>query len=259
MAPRRSAPRRLVTLIALVTILPLGLLLGFGWRWLADDRQREQDQTRERLLIPTDRIVAALERSLASTEQDLSRDRRDWPQDAVVVEIEGDDVSAYPSSRLAYWPTAVRLREARPDTFDAVDQLELVQQNGATDAALRRLLVAPDRATRATADFRLAGTMARAGRIDAALAAYARLTDVDDIGIEQVPIGLAARYRRCKLFETAARERELQVEATTLTAELVAGRWPVTSAVYTVYADQAWRWRADKRSVAASEQLAEAV
>src|SRR5829696_2398864 len=101
---RAGAPRRLVALIAAITIVPLAVFLWLGVRLLDQDRRLERQQARERLQTASDLVVATLQRAAASTDQKLASGAGDWPDGAVAVTFRDNRIDVSPPRRTAFLP-----------------------------------------------------------------------------------------------------------------------------------------------------------
>jgi signal transduction histidine kinase len=258
---RTRPSAQLIGLIAAVTVVPLITLLWVGWRLFEQDRVLEHQQVRQRVERGADLLVAALQRSIATSEQEIGGGASDMPPGGVAVTFRDDVIEALPPGRVAYLPRVRSLREAPADAFARGEALEFQQQdlNGAV-TLFREQTHTVDPAIRTGAWLRLARTFQKARRTDEALDAYAQVTGIDDVTVEGVPAALAARYARCKLFETHNRADDLHSEAGALDAALHSGRWPLTAPVYWLYSADAAKWSgADPGRWRNEESLAAAI
>jgi signal transduction histidine kinase len=259
--PHPSQPRRAILIaIAAVTIVPLGLLLWLGWRFLDQDRLVERQQAQDRLERAADVAVAALQRAVAATEQRLAGGEHDWPAGAVSLAIGGASVEVWPRGRVAWRPSVQALRESRAETFAEGEAFEFQRHDRA--GAIRvytELAEAADPAIRAGALLRLARNLKADGRIDDAVAAYSRMARIHGVAVAGTAADLAARYGLCKLLQDAGRSVDLRREATALAADLHAAQWPLTGPVYLLYTSDAAAWTGDLRRKTDSETLAAAV
>lgn len=255
-----ATPRKLVALIAGITVVPLGLFVWLGLRLLQQDRALEQQHARDRLHTASDLIVAALQRGIAATEQKVIAGAPEWSEDAVVLTLDRDRIEIVPPRRLAFLPVAPPLRPVRADRFRDGEALEFQQRNwSAAIAAYRTLAASNDPTTRSGALLRLGRTLAAGGRYDDALATYAKLRSVDDVAEAGVPVGLAAAWAICTALERLGRTSHLRAEASRLHADLVSGRWPVSEAAYVTYLADAERWAGIARRSHRAERFATAV
>ena len=81
MLSKKSAlpSRKLGALIAGLTVLPLATLSWLGWRVVEQDRMLEGLQVQQRIERAADLAVAALQRSLASSERRMAEGVPQWP------------------------------------------------------------------------------------------------------------------------------------------------------------------------------------
>jgi signal transduction histidine kinase len=246
-------------LIGGITIVPLATLSWLGWRLLAQDRVLERQQVQQRTERAADMLVAALQRAIAVSEQRLAAGA--GPEGgAVVVTFRDGRVDASPPHGLAYFPVIAPLPEATTAAFANGDDLEFRRRDAAAASTFFGALAeSSDRAVRAGALVRLGRTLRRMGRVDEALSAYDRLSEMDDVAIGGAPAGLVGTYARCRLLE----ERQspgLRTEADRLQRQLQSSRWALTEPVYALYSADAARWAAaDSRGPVAQEVLADAV
>jgi signal transduction histidine kinase len=235
--------RRIVLWIVGMTVTPLSILLFLGWRFLETDRVLADKQAQDRIEQAADRVVLDLQRAVTSSMQRLASDEKDWPPGAVAVTFREGFVSAYPRNRVAWLPVVPALKEAPADVFSAGDSAEFRRADRA--GAIRifeELSHSSDPAVRTGALLRLGPNLEKTGREQEALAIYARLTDVDDIGIAGVPAGIAALYLRCELLRREKRDAELRAAAQRLAAGLEASRWLLTESAYRSYTRYAAKW-----------------
>ena len=257
---RAGAPRKLVALIAAITVVPLGLFVWLGLRLLQQDRALEQQQRRDRLQTASDLIVATLQRSLTSAEQQLASGAAEWPDGVVAVTMYADRVEVVPARRVAFVPIVPPPLHQEDDRFRDAEVLEFQKQDWAGAIRMYRAVAASEPpAFRARALTRLARTLAAARRDEEALSTYGSLRQVDDVAEAGVPIGLAAGWAACSLLERAGRDAELKAHADALYRDLVSGRWPIGEATYLTYLGDAERWAGIRRRSQPSERFAVAI
>jgi signal transduction histidine kinase len=253
-------PRAILVAIAAVTIVPLGLLLWLGWRFLGQERIVQRQQAQDHLERAADVAVAALQRTVAATEQRLAGGERDWPGGAVSLAVDGASVEVWPPGRVAWRPSVPALREARSDTFADGETLEFRRRDRAgAIRAFAELARSADPAVRAGALLRLARNLKAEGRIDDAAAAYSSMIAIHGVAVAGTPAALAARYGLCKLLQDAARPADLRREATALAASLRNAEWLLTAPVYLLYISDAAAWASNLRRSTDSETLAGAL
>src|SRR5687768_7424730 len=103
---RRSSIRTLIATVAAVTIVPLCVLFGVGWRLREQDRSIASQQMAQRVETAADIVAAALARSVAASRQRLEAHAADWPVGAVSIETGPSRFDASPRGRLAWVPQA---------------------------------------------------------------------------------------------------------------------------------------------------------
>ena len=114
---RTRPSAQLIGLIAAVTLVPLITLLWVGWRLFEQDRVLEHQQVRQRVERGADLLVAALQRSIATSEQEIGGGASDMPPGGVAVTFRDDAIEALPPGRVAYLPRVRSLREAPADAL----------------------------------------------------------------------------------------------------------------------------------------------
>jgi hypothetical protein len=149
-------PHRLLSLFLSITLVLAAALVWLGWRILEQDRALEGQRIQERLAQAADLASASLLHSLASLEQQVSAlsvlpdalREREAPEtaqqlgaDALVVAFRPDDVAAFASSRLLYYPGVHSAPPPRSPAFDAAEGFEFRQENYSKAAALYRQLI----------------------------------------------------------------------------------------------------------------------
>jgi signal transduction histidine kinase/tetratricopeptide (TPR) repeat protein len=237
------ALRRLVALIAAITVVPLATLMWLGWRLLEQDRALERQQIQQRVERGADLVVAALQRVIGVSEQRLVGGSQEWSDGAVVVRYRDQAVEAFPRERVAYFPVVPPLREAAVAAFARGEDLEFRQRDlKAAIEIFRELARSSDPAIRAGGLLRLARSLHKAGQVQQAADTYSRLAEIDDVSVGGVPARLIARYGRCKLLEEQNRRAELRAEALDFDRDLRSGRWALTAPVYWLYTGDAAKW-----------------
>ena len=240
----RQPPRRLVALIACLTIVPIGTLLWQASRLLREDRAAERQQIQQRVDRSADLLMSVIERAIAGSAERLTTGSGAWPAGAVAITFQDGRVTISPPGRVAYLPVVPLRREPSPSLFARADDLELRQQDLPGAAAIfRELAGSPDIATQAGAMLRLGGLLQKTGRVEEALETYEKLSEIEDVSIDGVPMGLIGTYKRATLLESQQRRTELRTLAVELTRDLQSGKWPLTWPVYQTYAADAARWR----------------
>jgi len=257
---RARLERRLVALIVAITVVPLAILVWLGWRLIQQDRLLEQQQVQQRVEHAADLLVAALQRALADADRYLGPRPDPLPDGAVVVTFRHQEVEIVPVDRVAFVPIPHALPEPPTAAFASGEALEFRQRDlTAASSSYSELAKSGDPRIRAGALLRLGRTLANAGRTEEALAAYARLRDIDGVAVDTVPVDLIARYARCRLLEELHRAVELRAEADDLGQRLRSGRWSLTRSIYTLYASDVARWLGASGTALEAETLGDAV
>jgi hypothetical protein len=124
MYKRAHPPRTLLAAIVGITVIPLGLLLWLGWRFLEQDRILERQQAQDRLERSADLVIGTVQRSVSAAEQRLATGAAEWPEGAVALTLERGRIEAHPRNRLAYVPHPPSALEPPPETFAEGEALE---------------------------------------------------------------------------------------------------------------------------------------
>jgi signal transduction histidine kinase len=231
---RRSLPLFLAVVVYLAT-----WQVWLTWRLMDQDRNLNEQRSRERLEQLADLAVAQVASTLG--EWDLSLRDLDTlplaaatmarlPRNAELVLLKQQSVTTYPNIALLFVPEPPPAAPF-PEGFEAVDKLEFQEQNyNRAIEALRPLTERP--ATRAEALLRSARLERRLNRPEAALAAYKLLSEETATSSEGVPYGLLAAGARCELLPNG---RAPELAAQQLRAVLLAGRWPLHRETFEFY------------------------
>ena len=228
--------RKIVWVFLAVTCVPAATMLGLGWALLEHDRRLETQYKQERREQAADRAV----RSLQAVLSDPALFQTAPGAGAILV--------FYPSGPMMFRPEFRVFPEASLDVYQEGETIEYRQGDpkGAAEV-YRRLTGAKAPAVRAGAWVRLARTLRKARDHTGALAAYGELARFEDVAAAGWPATLAAAWGRCTILEDLKREEELRESARWLRQRLDEGRWPLTRAVYDIFAEDAERWTGEKR------------
>ena len=249
-------PRRLLVLFLAVTLAPAAGLVWLGWRLLEQERSLEAQRRLERREQGAERIVGVLRERLAASRQGLGNPALALPptvDDAVVVVFGAGPVRAEPPSRLLYYPSVESSRSAArtpPQGVFAPGERHEFREKDYAQAirVFERLADSADPVTRAGAYLRLARNRRKAGDVERALDAYARLAQAEGATLDGVPADLVARRARCSLLEALGRMGEMRREAADLHDDLFRGRWRLTRAVFELHDDEVATWLGHARS-----------
>jgi len=247
-------PRHLLLLFLAVTLVPATGLVWMGWRLFQQDRALAVQRIQERRERAADLIVTALQQRISEAEQHLARpsiaEDIAPDDDALLVIFEPGSIEAQPKNRLPYYPFMPPRSEPPERLFSRGEEYEFRSQDYARAiAGFRELAQSKDPAVRAGAQLRIARNLRKSGQLEAALAAYEELAGLESITVGGVPAGLVARRARCALLAGLERNEELQREAQELYADLRGGRWPLSHAIYHVYAQEVSDWLGGDREI----------
>jgi len=234
-----SLPRLSLLYLGLL-VIPAATLIMLGLRLLEQDRAISAQRAVERREAAADRAARALELLLADLDRQLLSGSA--PEGSVRLAVTGSSMEARPAHLAPWLPEPLRLEEADTSAFQEAEALEF---RGAGEKALpiyERLSRSASAGVRAGALLRLARVHRRAGRVDAALAAYRQLSRADTIAFERMPADLLARRALCDLLQESGGGAELSREANSLHDDLLAGRWRLDRVSWTLAAEQAGRW-----------------
>jgi signal transduction histidine kinase len=219
-------PKSLLLILVLLTLVSVSTVGWFGFKLLEQDRMVQAQRRQERLEQAADRIAATLRGTLAETGERLSA----WittpppagkPEDGVLLTVDENSVTAYPTGRLLYYPAPSNEPEAPPEVFAQGELLEFLQAQPAKAAdAYGALAESKNPAVRAGALLRLARVLAKLGRRDESRAAYTRLAAITGVRVAGAPAELVARHA---LGDASLRQ------------DLLAGRWHLTRGQFEFY------------------------
>jgi signal transduction histidine kinase len=251
-------PRHLVVLFLGIALILVSALAWLGWRMFQQDRALERQRVQVRLEQAADIVAGGLTRRFGTIENDLAAIATLPPDHvpdsasglvarfsagAVVLVMSHDGLSAFPSGRLRFYPTAARTPQPDPRVFAAGEALEFRRSDLAGAArAFRALARSSDPLVRSAALLRLARVERKAGRLSAALAAYDALDGLGSTPAGGLPAALVARHASLAVLSDLERPDTLRRRALALLADLRAGRWRLSRAQYEYYRGEACRW-----------------
>jgi signal transduction histidine kinase len=202
---------------------------------MEQDRNLEQQHSRERLDQIADLAVAELARGLGDWDLGLheldalppsARLPANLPASATFILISDGSVRTYPRRPLLFVPDVPLTQAQAPHAFDVAAELELREQR--YDSALAALApLVKDPATRPEALLRIARMQRKAGRLDAALETYLLLGGETAINPSGTPYALLASSARCRILIEIGRRQQASTEAQSLRTALLEGRWPL--------------------------------
>lgn len=245
---KRSRGSRLWTprvLLAAFLALTLGLalaLLWSGWRMIEKDRALLDQSIAERRETAADDAVTLLRQELSSLLGRLEGLAVDDAADAVIAEFTSSGVRRR-SGRLPFVPSVGESPVPQSEVLAKADRLEFAEGNiSQAIAILEPLVRARDPQIRAEGHLRLARNYRKGGNIKAALEAYTRLEQERGVRLDGVPAELVAQRAHCIVLAELKREAELRRESCALLAQLRAGTWQISHAVYQLHKEDAAAW-----------------
>ena len=132
-------PRHLVVLFLGIALILVSTLAWLGWRLFQQDRALEQQRVQVRLEHAADVVAAELTRRLSSIEDELAglstvaspalpdsarQFAAQFSHDAVVLVLDENELAAYPSGRLLYYPATTPVPEPDASVFARGEALE---------------------------------------------------------------------------------------------------------------------------------------
>ena len=228
--------RRILVLLAVATLIPMGALAWLGVRMLAQDRDIERQRRREALEVAAGRLALDIDRRLQEIEDRLAR--------GVGVRLLATGLESDGQSAILYQPESPP-EIIQPAAVKEVEAAEFQRRDLAAVAIVyRRMAAASDPAERAAALVGLGRVLRQQRDREGALRAYRDLEQLGPVAVGGQPAGLVALQGLCKVFEEAG-DRDAHVRATQdLAKALSAGGWPIDRATFDLYADMTARWGA---------------
>ncbi len=226
---RRSLPLFLGVVACLVV-----WQVWLTWRLMQQDRNLGSQRSHERLQQVADLAVTRLAGTLDNWDLSLRGMDRLPPQRAlperpvpVLLLFTPGSVAVYPSRPLLFVPDPPAAPDEIRHAFDAADQLEFRDQK--YDRAIQVLdTLASQTATRPEALLRVGRMERNRNRMDAALAAFDRLSRENAISLSGTPYGLLAARARCEILAALGNTSRAAEAADALRSALLAGRWPLS-------------------------------
>jgi signal transduction histidine kinase len=250
--------QRLIAGFVLVVLVPALAIVWLGIRLIEQDRAVAHRQLRERRAVAAERLIAALELAVSTSERRFLGDGAGSgiPPDegAVTLTMRAGNVDVYPRGRVLYFPVLPVAPEADA-VFATAESLEFREHDlrGAA-TAYGALTASPEASIRAGALLRQARTLRKAGRPDEALSVYSALARLTTARVAGLPAELVARRARCLVLHDLARLDELGNEARALQADLAASRWPLDRGTFLGYSAEADRWAGTRAAIASDRR-----
>jgi len=243
----RAQRRKIPVLLAVATLLPIGVLSWLAFRILQQDRDVERQRGRQRLEVVAGRLALDIDRRFQDLEEELARGPSG---NAVGVRFRSSGLDARGAFRPLYQPVG-SVDDPAPSSYLEPAQIAEFQRHdlGEASATYKRLAESRDPAARASALIGLARVLRQRGDRAGALAAYADLQQLDALVVGGQPAALIARQGRCKVLEESGARDELRRAADDLAHALNTGGWPIDRATFDVYHEMLERWHAPAPSV----------
>jgi signal transduction histidine kinase len=240
-------PRHLLAFFALVTVVPAAVLAWLGWQVIGLDERLDLQRAEERLEGIADRITADLSQELTNIARQLPAWVTAPPpalaSGAVVVRFGPGGMTQRAGAPLVFVPLADEPQEPPATIWAAAEILE--QREGDLAGAARAfesIAMSADPAIRAGALVRLAGTLRRIGRLDAALDAYRQLSAMAAVSVMGEPAALVGRAGECRVLDAMGRRDDLTRAADALARDLIASRWAIDKGTYEFRMSEVSRW-----------------
>lgn len=227
--------RRLGWLLAVTTLVPIGLLSWLGVWILRQDRAADSQRQREALGVAAGRLALDIERRLQDVEEQLARG-------------EGVPLAAAGPISTAERPLLYRAAVDPPVLPDSpllvvAEAHEFRSRDfGRAATAFRALAQSADTRLRAAALLGLGRVLRKTGDHGGALRAYAELDALGHVMVAGQPASLVARQGRGRIFEETGDRVKLGQEAAALSQALARGDWPIDRPTFEVYQELVRRW-----------------
>lgn len=243
MTSQGAPPRTILVLLLAVTLGPAIGLIVLGWQLIVQDRALAAQRLAELREQVADRALTSLSQTLATVSQRLAEVQLKPGEGALLASIAEGRVSSVSGDPLLFDEHPTSLPEAAREPFSQGEIAEF-QSSRLSQAAdnYRGLTKHPNSAIRAAAWMRLARVLRKSSDHDAALRAYREASTFKDLTFAGVPVDLAARAATCALLSAANQKKELGTQASSLAADLYAGKWRLDRAKYESYAAEVSKW-----------------
>jgi hypothetical protein len=188
----RSSRAVLAVFLGVATLSSV-LLAALGWLLLRQDRDLENTRSQERRQQGADRFASLVQASLnePALEAGAATATHALPPGSLLITLTGSDLSVNRGSLVYYPYDPVPALEASPQVFEEGERLEYrMEDHTAAAREYTRLTASPDAAVRAGALGRLARVQRKLLAVDAALATYDRLAEI------QEPVRIDCVFRR---------------------------------------------------------------
>ena len=217
------APRSLLVILFLLTLVSLSAVSWFGWRLLAQDAVVERQRSQDHLEQAADHVVAAMRTWLDAGDEQLAAL-------GPVFAVTANSLDALPPVHLLYRSFPATDPEAPAEVFAEGEALEF--QQGQPESAADwygRLAKSGKAAVRAGALLRLSRVQHKLGREQQSRDAAQRLAGIPGVMVAGAPAELVARIA---LLQMTGEAREA------IRQDLLRGRWPLTHGQFEFYWSQ---------------------
>jgi signal transduction histidine kinase len=235
-----AGTQKIRLLLAVATLIPIGVLTWLGVHILAQERDVELQRERESLEIAAGRLALAVELQFRDIENQLTR--------GTGLRFIAAGIEASRDFPVLFQPEASRASAGHQQSLSVFSDAEIEehQHKNLTEAATayRRLSESRDPAIRGGGLLRLARVLRKQGDSPGALQAYDQLAELGAMPVEGDAASLIARQGRAKTFEETGASEELQREARDLARVLYAGGLPIDRITFGSYCDLLERWGA---------------
>ena len=238
-------PRHLLALFAVVTLVPVVVLLWLGWKVIQQDRDLDGPRARARLERTATRVADGLTHEIHATIDALPSWVVSPPasigQDAALIHIDGAGGVIVRGAPLPFVSVAPEAAEPTADVWDAGESAEVRGDFHTAAGIFGNLTSSLDPAVRAGALLRLAGDLRQLRQFDRALTAYRSLAAID-VRVAGEPAELIGRMAACEMLDALDRRDQLKADAAALAADLAKGRWALDRGTFEFRSNQLRAW-----------------
>lgn len=256
--------RRLVVVFVIFVLLP-GIVLGvFALRALRQETLLAQNQVRQKLQSIADRIGRDLDRDFRQWQEALAsfagekatdkgrlpeivRQAVESPGSGVVIRLDEQQFSAFPSGQVLYIPQGVSVPGMSPKRLPAsiarIEIVEAAQKDYLRAIRLyQELLRSCDAALRPLILHRLARTYRKAGRLDDAVRTFMEMEHSASTDTGELPLDLVARSELCSISAEQGIAGELASNIMAFYRDLAGGKWLLEKVRFVYYSDRCHAW-----------------
>jgi signal transduction histidine kinase len=235
---------RQLTVVFLAVVVPAAAtLVWLGLRLFEQDRILYAQREVERQAANADSVVRVLSQHMVEAERRLAEGNR--LDGTVLLRRTVNGVAVEPRSLVAWWPASPAGTEVPSAPFAQAELLEFGGSASRALSAYNDLAQSASPAIRAGALIRTARIKRQQGHLVAAMSDYRRLSTVEGILVEGMPVDLLARRALCELSAPGAETFAPAVQA--LEQDFLSGRWALPRDAWELVAADLTRWT--KRSI----------